>query len=91
MLRSKKFEDAELQALLDENSAQILEELTKALNVGKLTVSDCLHTIRKIRKESKWIPLELSKLAIQNCLILHFIALHCSSQKEVVSVSDNWQ
>jgi len=44
----KKFEDAELQALLNENSAQTLEELSKALNVGKSTVSDRLHAIGKI-------------------------------------------
>jgi len=37
--QSKMFEDAELQALLDENSARRLEELAEALNVGKSTVS----------------------------------------------------
>jgi len=31
-----------LQAL-DENSTRTLKELAKALNVGKLTVSDCLQ------------------------------------------------
>jgi len=28
---------------LDENSARTLEELTKALNVDKSTISDCLR------------------------------------------------
>jgi len=42
-----------LQALLNENSAQTLEELAEALNVGKLTVSDCSHAMRKIQKEGK--------------------------------------
>jgi len=51
--QSKKFEDAELQALLDENSTQTFEELVKALNVGKSTVSDRLHAMGKIHKEGK--------------------------------------
>lgn len=39
----KKFEDAELQALLDGNSAQTLQDPAEALNVGKSTVSDRLR------------------------------------------------
>jgi len=37
-VQSKKFEDAELQALLDENSARTLEKLAEALNVSKSIV-----------------------------------------------------
>lgn len=59
----KKFEDAELQALLDEDSAQTLQELAEALNVGKSTVSDRLRAMGKIQKEGKWVPHELSELA----------------------------
>jgi len=66
----KKFEDAELQALLDENSARTLEKLAETLNVGKSIVSYCLHTVEKIKKKSKWVPHDLSKLAIQNCLTI---------------------
>jgi transposase len=51
----KKFENAELQALLDENSAQTLEELAKALKVDKSTVSDRLHAMGKIQKEGKCV------------------------------------
>jgi len=36
-----------LQALLDENSAQTLEELAKALNVGK-PIFNRLHIMEKI-------------------------------------------
>jgi len=75
-----------LQALLNENSAQMLEELTEALN-GKLTVSDCVHTIGKIKKEGKWIPFESSKLATQNCLTI-CISLLITKRS---SFSDNWR
>jgi len=34
----KKFEDAELQALLNKNSIRTLEELAEALNICKSTV-----------------------------------------------------
>ncbi|KYN31155.1 hypothetical protein ALC56_14542 [Trachymyrmex septentrionalis] len=45
MFRSKKFEDAKLQALLDKNSTQTLEKLAEALNVDKLTISDDQHFV----------------------------------------------
>jgi len=66
----KKFKDVKLQALLDENSVQRFEKLAKALSVDKSTNFDRLHAMRKITKEGKWVPHELSKLAIQNCLII---------------------
>lgn len=42
----KKFEDDELQALLDEDTAQTLKELAEAS-----TISDRLHAMRKLQKE----------------------------------------
>jgi len=59
----KKFENAEVQALLDENSTRTLEELAEALNIGKSTVSNRLHAMKK--EGSKWIPHELFELVIQ--------------------------
>jgi len=51
----KKFEDAELQELLNENLARMLEDLAQILNVGKSTVSDRLHAkMGKIKKEGKY-------------------------------------
>lgn len=55
----KKFEDFELQALLEENSAQTLKQLAESLNVGKSTISDRLHAMGKIHKEGKWVAREL--------------------------------
>ena len=64
----KKFEDAKLQALLDENQTQTLEELSKVLNVSPMVVSKRLHAMGKIQKEGKWLPHELSENAILNRL-----------------------
>lgn len=52
----KKFEDAQLQALLDENPAQTLKELAQQLEVDTSTISRRLHAMGKIQKEGKWLP-----------------------------------
>jgi len=43
---------AELQALLDENSARMLEELTKALNVDKSIISDHYTQWNRFKKKA---------------------------------------
>jgi len=50
----KKFEDTKLQALLNENSTQTLQELSAALNVTPMAVFKRLHAMEKIQKEGKW-------------------------------------
>lgn len=54
----KKFEDTKLQALLNENSAQTLQELSAALNITPMAVSKRLHAMGKIQKKGKWLPHE---------------------------------
>ena len=61
-------ENADLQALLDENPAQSTSELASALNVDRTTVTKRLHDMRKIHKEGKWIPYQLSENAIADRL-----------------------
>jgi len=45
---NQKIRRCQMQAFLAENLAWTLEELTETWNVGKSTVSDCLHAMRKI-------------------------------------------
>ena len=61
----KKFEVAELQALLDEHSTQTLKQLAKALEVDQGTISRGLHANEKIQKEGKWVPYELKERDIE--------------------------
>ena len=61
----KKFEGAELQALLDEDSTQTLKQLAKALGVDQGTISRRLYAISKIQKEGKWVPYELKERDIE--------------------------
>lgn len=57
----KKFEDAELQELLDVNPCQTQKELAIELNVDRATISRRLHAMGKIRKLGKWVPHQLSE------------------------------
>jgi len=57
----KKFEDAELQTLLDENSCRTQQELASVLNVDQTTIGKRLHAMGKIRKLGKWVPHQLNE------------------------------
>jgi len=68
---------------LNENSARTLEELTKALNNGKSTISFTRHGKDSKRRQ---MGFTLSELASKSFNHLHFIAF--SSQKEAVFASN---
>ena len=57
----KKFEDQQLQVLLDEYACQTQKQLAERLNVAQQTISDHLQAIEKILKEGKWMPHLLNK------------------------------
>ena len=57
----KKFDDKELQALLDEDDAQTQQQLADSLNVCQATISNRLRQMGKIQKEGKWMPYELTE------------------------------
>jgi len=60
--RSHRIEMDEMQALLDINSAQTEKELAEQLGVTQQAISVCLHTMRKVQREGRWIPHELSEV-----------------------------
>lgn len=55
----KKFEDEELEALLDEDPSQTQEELANTLGVAQQTISDRLKAMGMIRKVGHWVPYQL--------------------------------
>lgn len=56
----KKFNDDELQSLLNEDDAQTQEQLAASLNVTRQAISLRLHAMGKIQKEGKWMPYQLT-------------------------------
>ncbi|GFX85669.1 mariner Mos1 transposase [Trichonephila clavipes] len=62
----KKFEVAELPALLDEDDGRTHEHLSEQLNVDQSTVSRRLKAMGKIIKVSRWVPHELTDRQQEN-------------------------
>lgn len=61
----KKFEDEELEGLLDEDSTQTLKELANSLHVAQSTVSTRLHALGMMQKQGNWVPYELKPRDIE--------------------------
>lgn len=59
--RPKKFEDVELQSLLDEDNTQTQQMMAEQLNVTRQAISDRLRAMGKIQKIGKWVPHELNE------------------------------
>lgn len=57
----QKFQDDELQALLDEDDTQTQKQLAASLNARQTTVSRRLHKMGKIQKQGKWVPHKLTE------------------------------
>ncbi|KAG5327218.1 MOS1T transposase, partial [Pseudoatta argentina] len=55
----KKFQDKELEQLLDEDPSQTLSELGNILQVDESTVSKRLKRLGMIQKQGHWVPYEL--------------------------------
>ena len=58
---SKRYEDVELRALLDEDDSQTQKQLAEQLSVSQQAVSNCLREMGKIQKVGRWIPHELNE------------------------------
>ncbi|GFT91030.1 mariner Mos1 transposase [Trichonephila clavipes] len=91
---AKKFEDAELQALLDEDFGQTQEHLAEQLNFDQSTVSCRLKAMGKIIKVGRWKPHELTDRQQENRKIVceMFRARYkCKSyHQRIVSSDEKW-
>ena len=57
--QSKKFQDEELEALLDEDCCHTQEELAESLGVSQAAISKRLKAAGYIQKQGNWVPHEL--------------------------------
>ncbi|KAG5327596.1 MOS1T transposase, partial [Pseudoatta argentina] len=89
---TKKFQDKELEQLLDEDPSQTLPELGKILQVDESTVSKRLKGLGMIQKQGHWVPYELKprdverllkmSIFVPNKVYLRGILLHYFIQKK---------
>ncbi|EGI66234.1 Mariner Mos1 transposase, partial [Acromyrmex echinatior] len=61
----KKFEDKELEVLLEEDQSQTQEELAESLGVTKKAVSARLRVMGIIQKQGNWVPYELKSRDVE--------------------------
>jgi len=92
--RPKTFENADLQALLDEDDAQTEKQLAEALNVGRSTISERLKAMGKIQKAGKWVPHELNDRQLENRKTTSEILLQRHDRKSflhrIVTGDEKW-
>ncbi|GFS95170.1 mariner Mos1 transposase [Trichonephila clavipes] len=66
--REKVFEDAELEALLDQDSCQTQQELSGSLGVTQQAISKRLKVMGMIQKQGNWVPYELKPRDVERRL-----------------------
>ncbi|UYV74971.1 hypothetical protein LAZ67_12001936 [Cordylochernes scorpioides] len=90
----QKFEDAELQALLDEDSTQTQENFAKQLQVSQGDVSLHLNSLGMTQKLSRWVPHELSESQQERRLVTceRLLAKHekKSFLHQIVTSDEKW-
>jgi len=77
----KKFEDQQLQALLDEDACQTQKQLAERLNVAQQTISDRLQAMGKILKEGKWVSHQLNERQMKNRKVISEMLLQRHKRK----------
>ena len=61
-------EDAELEALLEQNSCQNQEELARSLGMTQQAISKRLKAMGMIQKQGNWVPYELKPRDVERRL-----------------------
>ena len=91
---AKKFEDEELQALLDEDPIQSQQQLAQTLNVTRGAICQCLKAMGKIQKYGKWVPCQLNDRQMENRKTICEMLLQRFERKyflhRIVTGDDKW-
>jgi len=66
--REMVFEDAELEALLDQDSCQTQQELAKSLGVTLEAIAKCLKSMGMIKKQGNYVPYKLKPRDVERRL-----------------------
>lgn len=77
----KKFEDEQLEDLLEQGSTQTQQQLAETLNVDRSTVAKRLKELGMVQKLGNWLPHELTERAIANRMTICGILLQRHKRK----------
>ncbi|UYV70751.1 SETMAR [Cordylochernes scorpioides] len=92
--RPIKFEDAELEALLDEDSSQTQEELAETLGVTQQAISNRLKVMGMVQKQGNWVPYELKPGNIERRICTCELLLKRQNRKSflhrIVTGDEKW-
>ena len=90
----KKFEDEELEELLDQDSCQTQSELAESLGVTQAAVSKRLNSLGFIQKLGSWLPHELKPRDVERRFCMAEILLERFKKKSflhrIVTGDDKW-
>ena len=92
--RSRKVEDCQLQALLNEDDTQSQKMLAEQLGVSQAAISMWLHAMGKVQKIGKWVPHELNDRQMERrqntCQILLARQKRKSFLHRIVTGDEKW-
>ena len=77
----KKFEDEELEALLDEDCCQTQEELAESFGVTQVVISKRLKAAGYIKKQGNWVPYELKPRDVERRFCMSEMLLDRQTKK----------
>lgn len=90
----RKFEDEELEELLNEDPCQTLAELAKSLRVDDTTVSKRLKALGMIQKQGHWVPYELKPRDVERRFLTCELLLQRQKRKgllhRIVTGNEKW-
>lgn len=90
----KKFEDTELQEILDEDDTLSQQQMAKMLNVDQATISRRLKDMGKIQKCGKWVPHKLTERQQENRKVICEMLLQRQQRKgflhRIVTGDEKW-
>lgn len=90
----KKFEDQELQELLEEDPSQSLQELGTLLDVDASTVCRRLHAMGMVQKKGTWVPHDLQEKHMERRKTICELLLQRETRKHflyrIVTGDEKW-
>ena len=90
----KKFQDEELEALLDEDCCQTPEQLAESLGVTQAAISKRLKAAGYIQKQGNWVPYELKPRDVERRFCMSEMLLERHKKKSflhrIVTGDEKW-